>query len=83
MSPLTCRTLHPLHGGQTSQGKCALVALVSQASPLVPQHRSLAVRILGAIRAGDEFTYGNETMVAPAFDTINDIHESHGGLQMA
>ncbi len=34
--------MRPLHGGQTSQGKCA--------------------------------------RVAPAFDPVNDIHESHGGV---
>ncbi len=39
MSP---QTLRPLHGGQTSQGKCA--------------------------------------RVTPAFDLINDIHESQGGV---
>ncbi len=40
--PMSHMTLRPLHGGQTSQGKCA--------------------------------------RVAPTFDPINDIHESHGGV---
>ncbi len=36
-----------------------ILALVLQASPVIPQLRSLAVSaIVGAIRAGDGFTYG-------------------------